>query len=360
MKINLTARRFITQNEECIIGRSLPEPGKITTKKGSEVSPDVILGESEVSQGFRSLPVAEILSVNPKKVAKYLLKKVGDKVFFGEPIARRFRFFGRVKKEVASPTSGTVVAIDANGSVNIEFRPEAQKLLAGVWGKVEAVHKNQTVDIRAQASQIYGVAGAGRVREGIIRIMCEREEFLLPQAINEKLSGSILVGGALVSRAALSKAVAVGVSGICAGGMHARDFWEAGGARQSAFWTSSDVGVTLVILQGFGLVAPSQEMYDFLKAHDGRFAIIDGDLAKVIIPEKEGKGEKEEEAPKEKEVKVGVKVRILDLAHFGEFGTVSEIAKTPKKLFSQDSFQLIVETKHGTIEIPHQNAEIII
>lgn len=360
MKITLPQRRFVTENQESIIERSLPGEGKITTKKGEKVSPEVILGEGEVSQGFRSVPVAEALSVNPKKVSKYLLKKVGDKVFFGEPIARRLRLFGRAKKEVVSPTSGAVISIDDNGSVNIEFRPEAQKLLAGIWGTVEAVHKNRTVEIRSLASQIYGVAGAGRVREGIIKVMCSREEFLLPQAIDEKLSGSILVGGALISRPALAKAVAVGVSGLIVGGMHARDFWEAGGARRTAFWTSSDVGVTIVILQGFGLIAPSEEIYDFLKKYDGRFAIIDGDASKVTIPQKEGKGEKEVEVPKEKEVKVGDRVRVLDLAHFGEFGEVSEISESPKNVLGQDSFTLKVETKHGTIEIPHQNAEIVL
>lgn len=360
MKITLPARRFITENQESVIERSLPQPGKITIKKGAQVSPEVILGEGEASQGFRSVPVSEILGVNPKKVSKYLLKKVGDKVFFGEPIARRLRFFGRVKKEVASPTSGTVISIGENGSVNIEFRPEPQKLLAGIWGSVEAIHKNQTVEIHSLASQIYGVCGAGRVREGIIRVMCSREEFLLPQAINEKLSGSILVGGALISRPALSKAVAVGVPGIIVGGMHVRDFWEAGGARRTAYWTSSDVGVTIVILQGFGLIAPSEEVYDFLRKHDGRFAIIDGDSSKVIIPQKEGKGEKEAEVPREREIKVGDRVRVLDLAHFGEFGEVLAIARSPRKLFWQDAYLIKVETKHGTIEIPHQNAEIII
>lgn len=360
MKITLPQRRFLTDNQESVIERSLPQPGKITAKKGDKVSPEVILGEGEVSQGFRSIPVAEILGVNPKKVSKYLLKKVGDKVFFGEPIARRLRLFGRAKKEVVSPTSGTVVAIDDKGNVNIEFLPEAQKLLAGIWGTVEATYKNQTVRIRSLTSQIYGVCGAGRVREGIIKVMCSRQEFLLPQAIDEKLSGSILVGGALISRPALSKAVAVGVSGIIVGGMHARDFWEAGGARRTAFWTSSDVGVTIVILQGFGLLAPSEEIYDFFKKHDGRFAIIDGDAAKVTIPQRDGKGTKEPEVPSEREVKVGDRVRVLDLSHFGEFGEVREIAKAPQKLFWQESFTLKVETKHGTIEIPHQNAEIVV
>lgn len=359
MKLTLPVRRFVSRGEEQIVRRALSQSGKITARPGVRISPEDILGETSVSVGFRSLPIAEILKVHSKDVQKYLLKKVGDKVFMGELLARKQGFFGR-KKEVTSPTSGTIVEIDGRGNLNVEFRRETQKLVAGVWGVVESVQDQKAVDIKTRVSEIVGICGAGRMREGILNVMCGPEEFLLPQTIDQKLSGSIIFGGALVSREALSKAVAVGVSGIIAGGMHARDFWEAGGAHGSAYWTSSDVGVTLVILQGFGLVAPPQEMFNFLKENEGRFAVIDGDSATVTIPSKEEKGVKKAVIPKEKELAVGDQVRVLDASHFGEVGAVASISKETEMIFAHETVLIAVETSHGKIKIPYQNLEIVI
>lgn len=360
MKLSLPTRRFIAQEEEKIIKRSLSGSGKIYVKKNAQVSPEDILGESEMSVGFRCVSVAHTLGVNPKKISKYLLKKKGDHVFLGETLARKTALFGRFKNELKSPASGTIVGIDENGDINIEFRRETQKLVSGVWGRVEDIHGDKTVEIKTQLSEVRGVCGAGRIREGILKILCSRQDFLLPRAIDSQMSGSIIFGGALVSREALSRAVAVGVSGIITGGMHARDFWEAGGAHESAYWTSSDVGLTVIILQGFGLVAPSQEVFDFLKVNEGKFAVVDGDSATITIPLREVEAVKQVVYDDQKELEIGDRVRILDLNHFGEFGKVSEITKGQKKVFTHETTLIKVETSHGTIDIPYQNLEILI
>jgi hypothetical protein len=369
MKLLAKIKRRIEEGQKQLLERSLETPGKILVKKGDKVKTEDIIAEGVLTSGFRSIALSDILGVRPKEAGRFILKKEGEKVRPGEIIAQKRGFFGLSKKTVSSPIEGTFGGYDSeSGTLRLEFLPKIQRLAAICDGEVEEVPDRKTVIISCAVSKVYGVCGSGRTREGVLRIIAKEDDFLLPSAIDESCSGSVIVGGALVSKAALNKAIAVGVSGIIAGGINARDFFEIGGVSTSPFWTSSDIGLTLILTEGFGRCGMSAGIFSHLEKHKDRYVLIDGDKAVLTIPQsletqtkplaKYGKTYKEWV---EREIETGDKVRIIDYDFLGVEGIVKNISsKSTPILGGLITHMVEIETKEGKIEVPYQNIEILI
>ncbi|OGD86807.1 hypothetical protein A2Z23_01195 [Candidatus Curtissbacteria bacterium RBG_16_39_7] len=369
IKLLAKIRRRVENVEEQSLKRSLETPGKILVKKGDKVKTEDIIAEGVLTSGFRSLPLAKILGVKPKEAGSFLLKKEGEKVRPGEIIAQRKRLFGISKVIVSSPIEGTFSGYDnESGVLRLEFLPQIQRLVAICDGEVEEVPDRRTVIVSCFVSKVYGVCGAGRTREGVLKVLAQKNDFLLPSAIDETCTGAIIVGGALVSKAALNKAITVGVGGIIAGGINARDFFEIGGASTSPFWTSSDVGLTLVLTEGFGRRDMSDEIFSHLEKHKDRCVLIDGDQAVLTIPQSPESPKKP--SPKygetykewvEREIDVGDRVRIIDYDSLGVQGTVKNINTKSESVSSGlQTYTVEIETEKGKIEVPYQNIEILV
>jgi len=369
MKLLAKIRKRVVKEKKQLIKRSLEAPGKILVKPGEKVEASDVIAEGVITAGFRSLPLAEILKVKAKDGSNYLLKKVGERVYPGEIIAKRKSLFGLSRRVLTSPIEGTIAGYDSEGGIlRLEFLPQVQRLVAGCNGEVADIPDRKTVIISCVACEIFGVLGSGRTREGVLKVLAKKDEFLLPSVIDETCSGAIIVGGALVSRAALSKAMAVGVAGIIAGGIHARDFFEIGGATMSPFWTSSDVGLTLILTEGFGHRVMSEDIFSCLVENKNKFVLIDGDRAAVTIPQlsvldKTFSSQEDERSKElvEREIKIGDRVRIIDYDQLGIEGTVKSISRKVQAVPSGlMTYTVEIETNKGRIEIPYQNIEILV
>jgi len=369
MKLLAKVRKRVDEGRRQLVKRSLEAPGKIMVKRGEKVEASDVIAEGALTSGFRSLPLAEILGVKAKDGIRFLLKKEGERVYPGEIIAKRQRLFGLSKRTVTSPIEGTFQGYDSeSGILRLEFLPQVQRLVAACEGEVEDVPDRKTVVLSCFVSEIYGISGSGRTREGVLKVLAQKDDFLLPSVIDETCSGAIIVGGALVSRAALSKAMAVGVLGIVAGGIHARDFFEIGGASISPFWTSSDIGLTLVLTEGFGRQAMSDEIFSHLAENNDKFVLIDGDKAVLTIPQasipKKIPLEKKNERVTglaEREIGIGDRVRIIDYDYLGLEGTIKNIGQEAKTILGGlGTYMVEIETKKGKIVVPYQNIEIIV
>lgn len=360
MRLEVKVRKRIDIGQKTVIERQIAGDGKILAKIGQRVTPDDLVAEGKVIGGFRSIGLALALKVPPEAAAKFLVAKIGDEVAGGETIAIRKKFMGKI--EVSAPTRGILSEYDSNsGMLTLQLPLQHQKITASVWGKVVQIVDGSKVLIESSVDQIYGVVGSGRLREGIIKVIGQPSDFLLPASIDANLAGRVIVGGALISRASLAKCLACQVTGIIAGGMHFGDFAEAGGLKKSVFWASSDVGLTVVLLEGFGHHPAASDIFDLFKQHDGKFALIDGDLAKIILPQITSKAtSKSFQTPTVEELKVGDRVRIVDPSYFGQIGKVDKITTKAAKLESGLSAILVeVATDDGKISLPYQNLEIL-
>lgn len=357
------------------VTRTLSGKGELSVKEGQEVSPDEIIGTSISLSGFRILNVARELNINPREVNKFLTKKINQTVYKGELIALKKGLFGG-KKVITSPTDGIIDFLNpATGELKISFLPKKINLPAGVYGIIEKTDKERgQVVIRTQACRVRGVFGTGRQRDGILHIMAGREALIGIDAVKDVYAGRILAGGGLFFRQAISQAISCGVKGIITGGINASD-WRAMAGGRIIFpkKLDNDVGVSMVVCEGFGAVPLAADIFGLLSAFEGKFIFIDGNKGIISLPsysssimEKVRKTalpplENNENAAVVTELKTGSRVRVVGNSYFAYQGKLLAINKTPTLLASKlKTIMALVETPAKKIEVPVANLEAIV
>lgn len=266
----------VSKTIEYDLERKFPGPCKPAIKEGDRVEPEGVVAHCEVSAGQRLVKIAHDLGASAKNVEKYLLRKVGDRIYRGEIIARRKGVLGVGKKEIHSPADGVITEIDSNGDLMVKFLPTPIRLAAGAKGVVTKIGQ-ESIFIKTVGFQVKGYAGSGREREGLIKVIAKPTEFIIPQQITGDCAGKILVGGSLLERAAIQKAVTIGVHGFIVGGIDHRDFLSLG--------VGVDVGITALVTEGFGTIPMGKDIYESLKAREGQFGFISGEAKSLFIPE---------------------------------------------------------------------------
>ena len=74
--------------------RRLPLPGQVLAEKGDRVRAEDVVARTELPGNVQPINVAGLLSVPPEDVPQLMLKKEGESVRKGEPIAQSKGFFG--------------------------------------------------------------------------------------------------------------------------------------------------------------------------------------------------------------------------------------------------------------------------
>ncbi|MEX0621499.1 MAG: hypothetical protein WD187_00685 [Candidatus Woykebacteria bacterium] len=309
----------VKEKKKIILNRYYPGKCKLVVKIGQSVGDTDIIGHCEVSAGRRLIKIAHVLGVSGAAVQKYLTRRVGEKIYEGEILARRKGVLGLGKKEIKAPVDGLITEIDARGDLILQFLPKPVRLLAGASGKIKAVD-DKKIAIETIATQIHGFVSIGKEREGIISIVGNPKEFILPTRITQEAKGKILVGGALLEKGALEKAVTLGAVGIITGGMNYRDFESLGGGE--------DFGISIIVTEGFGTAPMGDDIFNYLSQRQGRFGFILGSENKLILPDLEEPAEvRELSTPTQvwRELSVGDKVRYLRKESGDLLGVVKEL-----------------------------------
>lgn len=380
--MNTNLARFSIRLEKDIIvriHRSLRGKGVIKVAAGQEVTPDEIIGNASVSLGFRIINLADALSVAPADVAKYLKKSLGQRIYKGELLAlKEAKLFGS-KRLVTSPTDGVLDFLNPKtGELRMTFIPKKADLPAGVFGVVEEVDKARgQVVIRTQVTRIYGMFGSGRTRDGILHILNKRDNLITKEMITGQFDENILVGGSLIFKDAISAAISEGVNGIITGGVNAKDYKAmAGGRLVFPKKIDNDIGISVMVCEGFGSIPIGEDIFKILALYEGKFVSLDGNSATVDLPSFESKSLtkvkntrlpplsqqslKEEKINRLVEVKLGMYVRIIGNAFLGEQGKVVAIDGAETTLPSGIKSNLLtVETKRRKIQVPVANIEVM-
>src|SRR3990167_5883684 len=221
-----------------LISREIPGDGPILVKANQEVSPSDILGLSVTTAGYRVLNFAKNLGVSPKDGQKYLQKEMG------------------------------------------------QKVLSAVFGVVQKVDTNRrSVIIKTKTTEILGVLGSGKVRDGNLLILSGRGGVTDEKRIVPKLTDHIIVAGGLIYKEALRTAVAISVKGVIVGGINASDHKSiAGGTLVSKRNMATDVGLSLIVTEGFGGFPIGEDIFSVLARYDNRFVVLDGNRKRLLLP----------------------------------------------------------------------------
>lgn len=361
--------------------RSLKGKGTINVSKGQELTPADIIGSCHISAGFRTLNLAALLSVAPKEVPKYLVRSLGQKIYRGELLAKKGGTLFAREKIVTSPTDGILDFLNSEtGDLRLTFLSKKHKLPSGVYGIVESVDPARgQVIIRTQVSIVYGIFGTGRVRDGILHIIGKRDELIIRSLITDRLTEQIIVGGSLVFKDAISAAISAGASGIITGGINAKDYRAmAGGRLVFPKKLDNDIGISIIICEGFGSIPIGLDIADVLRGYDGRFVAIDGNsgvinlpsfasssLIKVrksaLAPIQDDSLYYEKGANRLLDLSEGCKVRVIGASFMGEQGVVKVVDQTKTVLPSGiKTFMVTIETRARKLKVPVANCEVIV
>jgi hypothetical protein len=354
--------------------RRLPLPGEVLVREGENVAHDQIVARTQIPGEIHMMNVANMLGVEPEDTNAYMQKKVNESVQTGEVIANRTSFFGLLKSIVRAPVTGTVEMVSTvTGQVSLREQNVPVELNAYIPGKVVQIIPGEGVTIRTPAALVQGIFGIGGETYGELKIVTNsRDETLTSEKIETSCKDKILVGGALVTIDALTKAIQMGVKGIVVGGIEHEDVIKfLGGEIGVAITGQEEIGTTLIITEGFGKMSMSTGTFNLLKSFNGRSASINGATQiragvmrpEVIIalPDDEARELNEEADKISGGMEPGTQVRIIRDPYFGIIGRVSNLPVELQTVETESKVRVVeveLENKERVI-VPRANVEII-
>ncbi len=363
----------VTDKMTVIKRRILPLKGEVVVKVGDRVVPDTVVARTDLPGNVEPMNVANILGLPPEDVPDAMLKKEGDKCAKGETIAMTKSFFGLFKSEAKSKIDGSVENISSvTGQVLLRGHPIPVEVKAYLEGVITEVIPDEGVVVETIGSFVQGIFGIGGETHGELKkVVKDNASVLTESQIDSSCEGKIVVGGSLVTASALRKAIEVKAKGIVVGGFDDKDLREFLGTDIGVAITGNeDIGVTLVVTEGFGQIAMAGRSFDLLKKMEGRMACINGATQiragvirpEVVIPlgESIAVGQKES-GDKSGGLDVGSPIRVIRQPYFGRLGKVVELQSELHKLESESKARILtVEFDDGKRAIiPRANVELI-
>lgn len=355
--------------------RRLPLKGEVRVKEGDRVRAEDVVARTELPGNVVPVNMSGLLAVPPEEVPTVMLKKVGDPVQKGEVIAESKGLFGFLfKRTVTSPITGTVESIsEVTGQVMLREPPIPVEILAYVNGRVAQVIPGEGVVVVTVGSFIQGIFGIGGEVLGTLKVVVDRpEDPLTEDRIPADARGKILVGGSVVTARALRKAREAGAVGVVVGGIDSGELKAFMGRDIGVAITGNEeVGLTLMITEGFSEIPMASRTFALFKKLEGRSASMNGATqirAGVIRPEVIV-SEPDAEIPEvheEEEVQVGRLepgrvVRVIRAPYFGEIGTVVDVPPEPTRIETEATVRVVkLRLSRGEeVIVPRANIELI-
>ncbi len=354
--------------------RVLPIAGEVLVGLGDRVEAREIVAQTALPGDATPINLANQLSLPPGDVPGCMLKQEGDTIEVGDVLARTNGIFGFFKNEFVSHITGRIESISSiTGQLIVRGAPIPVQVSAYVTGDVVEVFPEQGVVVEAEVSFVQGIFGVGGEAFGPIRMACQShaEEFT-PDLITGEMRGGVVIGGARMSGATVRRAIEVGAAAVVSGGIDDADLREILGYDLGVAITGTEqIGITLIVTEGFGEIAMAERTFQLLASRVGADAAVNGATQiragvlrpEIVIPLPEaaagahvvastaGGGVLEE----------GTQVRIIRDPHFGVIGKVVALPAAPQVLGSGSRARVLeVQCETGdTVVVPRANVEII-
>lgn len=358
------------------VRRSLPVAGDVLVKVGDTVGATHVVARTFTDGEITPVNLANLLGVPAGDVPSLMLKKVGDAVSTGEIVARSKGIFGMMKKDAASPATGTIESISSTtGQMIVRGERQAVDVKAFLAGRVVEIMPHEGAIIENEVAFVQGIFGIGGEAFGPLRMAGTQPDQPLDAALlTNDMRGAIVVGGARMTADALRKARDIGVSALIAGGIDDHDLKEFLGYDLGVAITGSEkVGLTFIITEGFGDIAMASRTHALLAANAGAATSVNGATqirAGVMRPEilvtipARGAGAASLAPDTEAsigELKLGTLIRIIRDPHFGRIGTVKALPQEPQVLGSGSKARVLeVRLDSGdSVTVPRANVELI-
>ncbi|MGH7429332.1 MAG: hypothetical protein ACREJ4_13400 [Candidatus Methylomirabilaceae bacterium] len=355
----------------------LPIPGQVLVEEGQPVTATTVIAQTDLPGKVRTVNVVNVLGIAPEVIRHYMLKREGNPVRAGEPIAENRPFIKWLKTQVPSPITGTVESVsEVTGQVFLREPPQPLSLRAYLDGHVIEVFPEQGASVETACSLVQGIFGIGGEAVGTIALAVDDPaDTLTPERITDAHRGTILVGGSLVGRDGLAKARQVGLSALVVGGVHDPDLTSLLGRDIGVAITGDErVGFTLILTEGFGRIAMAKRTFDLLASMVGRRASCSGATQiragvvrpEVIVPLEPGSPlagdiSRGDMASAGTGLRIGDQIRIIREPFFGRIGRIVALPAEPQRLPTESRVR-VLEADLGDgerISVPRANVEIL-
>ena len=351
--------------------RRLPLKGEVLVQAGDKVQSEDSVAKADLPGNVQLVNVANLLSVPAGDVKDYMLKTEGESVAKDEIVATTKGLFGLFKSQARSPIDATIESIsDVTGQVMMREPPIPIEVKAYIDGGITEVFPDEGVVVEAYGTYIQGIFGVGGETVGILQVVVDSPDVpLTSELIQTTHRDKILVGGSIVGNDTLQEAIRRGVKGIIVGGINDSDLRELLGYELGVAITGSEeLGITIIITEGFGKINMAARTFDLLQDREGVQASINGATQiragvvrpEIIIPLKR------HEQIVETEVAGGVleidtPIRIIREPYFGKLGRVFALPVELRQLETEAKVRVLeVELEDGNrITLPRANVEII-
>lgn len=353
--------------------RVLPLMGDVVVKKGDILKAEDVVARTHLPGKVHAMNAVNRLGIQPKDLREYMLKKEGDTVQKDEIIAETKPWVKMLKTVLLSPITGTIETISTvTGQILLREPPKPIQVSAYIDGTVIEIVEKEGVVMETTATLIQGIFGVGGEAVGELVIAVNTpEDTLTADRIVPAHKDKIVVGGAFLRYDALEKARKVGVKGVIIGGFNDEDLKKLLGYDLGVAITGSEeIGLTLILTEGFGQIPIAQKTFDLLQSRSGAKTSINGATQiragvvrpEVIIPYETSKsGGTETGKPAERGMETGDTVRVIRVPYFGKIGRIKALPFSPQTIETEATVRIleIGFSDGSTVMVPRANVEMI-
>ena len=352
--------------------RRLPLKGEVVVDAGDRVGPDTVVAETYLPGPVHNVNVSNSLAIAPEDVPECMRKQQNDTVEKGDMIAESKGIFGLFKSSVQSPVTGTVELVsEVTGQVLIREPSVPVRIKAYIDGRVTEVMAGEGVVVETVGACIQGIFGiGGEVHAPIRQIVESPDAGITGDMIDEGCAGRIICGGSMISLDALRKLISVGASGVVVGGMRYHDIGDLLGYQIGVAVTGGEnIGLTVVVTEGFGPLPMAERTFELIGSFDGRDASMSGATQiragvirpEIIISSKEGDDHTDRLNLAGRGLEPGTPVRLIRKPWFGEIATVTALPEQPARL-PTGAIARVLEARRPNgdiVTVPRANVEIV-
>jgi len=354
--------------------RLLPLRGEVLVREGQRVEPDTVVARAELPGAVHPVNVVGRLGIRPEEINDYMLKGQGERVERDEPLAETRPWIKLFKTVCRAPVSGTVESISTvTGQVLLREPPRRVELLAYISGRIVEVLPGEGAVVACRAALVQGIFGVAGECAGELRVPVEGPgDVLRPEALHRSFADCVVVCGATISAALVEAARRAGVKALIAGGIPATELRTIVGREIGVAVTGSEqIGLTLVVTEGFGRIPMAANTFALLKGLEGRRASVNGATQiragvlrpEIIIPlgEDEAPQPPGEPPAASDGLHQGDQVRVIRQPFFGHIGTVTELVPDLVEIETETRVRALrLRTENGrTLTVPRANVEVI-
>lgn len=362
----------VTENIVLRKERILPLKGEVLTKKGDQVKSNDLVAQTFLPGKVIPLKLANKLGVLPSLLPQYMKVQNGEMLKKGQILAETKGFFGLFKSSVRSPIDGELESISQHTGQALLREPRIPiQVKAFIDGIVVDVIENEGVVIENKSAYVQGIFGLGHETNGEIKLLVnDPEQITTIKEITPDCKDKIIVTGALLTIDIIEQAKSAGVRGIIAAGIEDEDVKKLLGYDIGVAITGHEnIGLTIVVTEGFGRINMAKKTFELLKKFEGYTASIHGMTQiragvirpEIIIPLEFEEKDLTEVKAKASTLEIGGLIRITRQPNFGHIGRITAL---PEQLFTVESETKVrileAELEDGTkVTLPRANVEVI-